>query len=180
MAYEVVKTGSFNTGTLKTKYRDTTTGKVYNSLAEYTSAQNTASQEAISSAYTNALNALTSSQGASEKAYQTGKRKTLASTAMSNIQSGMANTTNMASASNAYDAENRAAYNASVGSQTSDLYTSYANTLANLYNTNTSQQLGSSQLSTQSATNSQNNALQRYIALLNSGSSSTVSAGAEI
>jgi len=162
-------------------YRDSTTGRYYNNLAEYTAAQNQTQRTGIQDAFQSALNALQSSQGAAEKSYQTGKRKTLSDIAMSNIQSGMANTTNMASAGTAYDQANRSSFDAAIGGQTASLYSDYANTLTNLYNTNLNYQTNADQLALQNAGNtsrsqvsnlgSQVSALQSYIQQLASSSS---------
>jgi hypothetical protein len=201
MAYEVVKSNLAN-GTVNTKYRDTTTGKLYSSLDEYNAAQNAAQQANIQAAYQKAVAALTSSQGAAEQAYQTGKRKTLSDIAMANINAGMANTTNMTAAGSAYDQANRSAFNANIGTQAANLYSNWANTLANLYGTNLNYQVqqeqtgiqglqAATQATAQSAANSSTNkqltqaqsqisALQSYINSLSSGPNYQVAAGAQV
>jgi hypothetical protein len=167
------------------QYRDTETGKYYGSLAEYTAAKNATQQSGIQTAFQQAVNELKGSQGAAEKAYQTGKNKTLAQTAMSNLNAGMANTTNMAAASNAYDQANRSSFDAAIGGQSANLYSNYANTLAGLYNTNLNYQVAGDQIATQNAGNassskvnslsSQVQTLQNYINQL--GNSSNTSSG---
>ncbi len=87
----------------------------------------------ISSLFREALASLT---GEGEKAYQTGKRRTLADIAMQSINSGMANTLNLPAAGIAYDEANRPAFNTMLGQQKAGILTGLGQVGAGMYGQN--------------------------------------------
>jgi len=122
--------------------------------------------------------ALADLTGDAEKAYQQGKRRSLADIAMQSMNSGMANTLNMPAATIAYDEANRPTFNTMLGQQKAGILTGLGRTAADIYGANLrartsvqAAQIGADASMSNAAlaanTASSQQALQQYVAELN-------------
>jgi len=91
----------------------------------------------IAGYFERALKGLT---GEVEKMYQSGKRRTLSDIAMQSVNTGMANTLNLPSASIAYDEANRAQTNLGLAQARAGLTADLGRTAADVYGVNTGAQ----------------------------------------
>jgi hypothetical protein len=157
----------------------------------------------VSDAFQQALAALSGANSDVEKTYQQGKRRTLADIMMQSVNTGMANTLNMPAAGVAYDEANRPATNLAVANARAGILTGLGQTAAGMYGTNvqantaeqqaklgyaanvygtqTQARTAASQTAANLSTNASSQALQKYIADLETkyryGSSGASSGG---
>ena len=90
----------------------------------------------VSGAFQSALDALSGAGSDVEKMYQQGKRRAMSDYAINAINAGMGNTLNLGAAGLAYDEQNRAATNLGVAQAKAGIYQNLGQTAASIYGTN--------------------------------------------
>jgi hypothetical protein len=143
--------------------------------------------QSVTQPFERALATLSGADSDAERLYQQGRRQALSQGAISAINAGAANTVNMPAMGIAYDQANRPGFNVGVAAQKANVLQNLGNTAAGIYSTNVGAETSRYGIDTGTAsdvrsqnltfaTNQANQALQQYIAQLNSQTALTQTA----